>query len=385
MAEKITKAVLKKYAYPAVEIEITDIEVRGFSVRFRPNGNTVYFFRYSLSGGHRKKISLGLAKEIAPDEAREVARELRTLLSKGKDPDAERKKVFNNPTIKELADRYMKEHAFRNKKLRSAKNDEGLWRRNILPIIGTKLTSSIDIEDVLEIKGRLAKQPMTANRALALLSKAMILAEIWKYRSQNSNPCQFVVRYPENKRERILNAEELSRLGDALRLHENKHPEIVTLIRALLLTGARLSELMLAKVSQLDIDRGILILHDSKTGAGIISLSKTALDLLSSIPRGTIAWLIPGPINGQPIRSPWSVWRKILASAKIQGLRLHDLRHIFGSYSHHYGASQKTVAQLLRHKQLATSARYMQSIDGEALEAANKTALKIGEMIGIKA
>ncbi len=383
MTEKITKAVLKKYANPASEIEISDTEIRGFSVRFRPYGNAIYFFRYSFGGGRRKKISLGLAKEIAPEKAREVAREFRTLITQGKDPDTERRKVFEGPTVQKLSERYMKEHAERHKKARSVKNDEILWRLNILPVIGTRLTSSIDVEDVLEIKGRLSGQPMTANSALALLSKAMNLAEIWKYRPQNSNPCKFVERYPENKRDRILNAEELSRLGESLRMHESSCPEIVALIRALLLTGARLREIMLAKMDQLDIERGVLILHDSKTGAGVISLSKTALKHLASIPRGTSPWLIPGPVSGHPVRSPWNAWRRILAAAQITGLRIHDLRHIFGSYSHHYGASQKAVAQLLRHKQLATAERYMQPIDGETQDAANKTAQKIGEMIGI--
>jgi len=384
MSERITKTLLKMYASPSVEFEIADTEVRGFSVRFRPEGQPVYFFRYSFGGGRRKKISLGLANEIAPEKARETAREFRAFITQGKDPDIERKKILNNPTVEELANRYMKEHAARNKKIRSIKNDDCLWRLNILPVIGSKLTNSIDVEDILEIKGHLAKKPTTANRALALLSKVMSLAEVWKYRPQNSNPCKFVDRYPENKRDRILNAEELSKLGEALRKHESDCPEVVNLIRILLLTGARLNEIMTAKITQLNIEKSILILPDSKTGAGTLQLSKSALDLINSITRGPSPWLVPGPVKGHPIRYPWTSWRRICASAGIIGLRIHDLRHIFGSYSHHYGASQKAVAQLLRHKQLATTARYMQEVDGDTLEAANKTASKLGELLGPK-
>lgn len=381
MSERITKATLKKYVDPYREIEIADSEVRGFAVRFRPGKSPAFFFRYSSGNGHRKKIAIGLATETTPEKARETAREFRSWLVRGVDPASERKRVFQNPTVEALSVRYMKEHADRNKKTRSARNDAILWRLHILPVIGSKQTNSVDVEDALEIKGRLAKQTATGNRALALLSKAMNLAEVWKYRPQNSNPCKFVDRYPEVKRERILDPEEIARFGVALEKHESDCPEVVTLIRALLLTGAREREIMDAKLEQLDRRRRILILGDSKTGQGIISLSDPAFDLLDGIPRGKSPWLIPGPVAGHPVRSPWSAWRRICKTAGIVGLRIHDLRHIFGSYSHHYGASQKTVASLLRHKQLATAARYMQAIDGEAMQAANRTAEGIAAML----
>lgn len=386
MATRITKSLLKSRAGGALESIVLDADVRGFGVRFRPGRRTAYFFRYQLGNGRRRKIAIGFDTEFTPEAAREVARGFREAVAQGLDPAAERAKAREKPTVSELADRYDRDHARPNKKPDSRRNDKGLWRLHILPRLGAKRVDVVDAEDVMRIKNALAGQPATANQALALLSKAMNLAELWKYRPQNSNPCKFVKKFPAVKRERILQPEELTRLGAALEAHETDCPEVVTLVRVLLFTGAREDEVMKAPADRFDRRRRVLVLDDSKGGQDTLSLSDEAFVILDGIARRGSPWLIPGPYKGHPIRSPWGAWRRICETAGIEDLRIHDLRHIFGSYSHHYGASQRTVATLLRHKQLSTSERYMQGLDSEARAAANRTAGGLSAMInGISA
>jgi integrase len=106
------------------------------------------------------------------------------------------------------------------------------------------------------------------------------------------NPARGIERYKEHSRERFLTSEELSRLGDALREGETiglpyaidesspkaKHapkadkrrtkldPFAAAAIRLLILTGARLREILDAKWQHADFERGILFLPDNKTG-----------------------------------------------------------------------------------------------------------------------
>ena len=58
-------------------------------------------------------------------------------------------------------------------------------------------------------------------------------------------------------------------------------------------------------------------------------------------------------------------------------LRLHDLRHTAGSLGHRAGLSQRQIADMLGHKQLATTERYLHGFAGDAERAADK----VGQLV----
>jgi integrase len=146
-------------------------------------------------------------------------------------------------------------------------------------------------------------------------------------------------------------------------------------------TGCRKNEIALARAEQFDRERGVLILPDSKTGERVVTLSSAAIEVLGGVPSNS-TWLIPGVLKGEPVRQPYYAWRQILKDAEIKNLRIHDLRHLFGTTSHHMGANLRTVAQLLGHKQLATAERYTHGMDEGTRAAANKTADALRTMLG---
>src|SRR5260370_837546 len=99
-----------------------------------------------------------------------------------------------------------------------------------------------------------------ANRCLTLLGKMFGLAEDWGYRPDGSNPCRMVERFAEAKRERFLSGDELRRLGDALAALEMANPYYriaAIIIRLLLLTGARSSEIVGLRYEDIDLARGL--------------------------------------------------------------------------------------------------------------------------------
>jgi integrase len=146
---------------------------------------------------------------------------------------------------------------------------------------------------------------IVANRVQALLSKVFELAEEWKLRPEGSNPCRGVKYYVENKVERFLSTDELARLGSALTAAErgellieevdpaappikkqrggqkktgprSEKPSVVAATRLLLFTGCRVGEILSLRWSHVHLERKLLLLADSKTGAKAMYSSEAA-------------------------------------------------------------------------------------------------------------
>ena len=146
------------------------------------------------------------------------------------------------------------------------------------------------------------------------------------------NPCLGIQRYDEVKRKRYLTAPEIKLLAEAFREEEQISPFAVAAIKILIMTGARLGEILSAKWEWIDGD--ILKLPDSKTGAKDITLPSPVLDVLSLLPRleGN-PYIIVGKKSGQHMINLRKPWMRIVKRAGIEHVRLHDLRQSFASFA----------------------------------------------------
>jgi integrase len=197
-----------------------------------------------------------------------------------------------------------------------------------------------------------------------------------------------------------LTADELSRLGDAVREAETaglpyaideakptaKHapkevhrrtkigPHAAAAIRLLILTGARLREILHLKWTQVDLGRGLLLLADSKTGKKAIVLNAPALDILATLPR-VGAYVIAGQAAGTDDDKPRAdlnrPWRAIVKRARLTGLRIHDLRHTHASVGAGLDLGLPIIGKLLGHTQSSTTARYAH-LDADPLRRASE-------------
>lgn len=188
----------------------------------------------------------------------------------------------------------------------------------------------------------------------------MTLAEAWGLRPDGSNPCRHVKKYREDKRERYLTREELQRLGAALVQAERtkaESPFAIAAIGLLILTGARLTEILTLRWEYVDLADGVLRLPASKTGAKDVYLNEAAIKLLREIPRmAGNPHVITGKKSGARLINLRKPWRRLCMVAKLQGVRIHDLRHSFASIA--VGAGMTVIGKLLGHSQPATTARY---------------------------
>jgi integrase len=208
------------------------------------------------------------------------------------------------------------------------------------------------------------------------------LAEKWGERPDGSNPCRHVEKYSEVKRERMLSADEFSRLAEALR-EPGRPPYVVAAIKLLIFTGARLSEVLGLRWEWVEFERGEARLPDSKTGAKTLHLPAPALTVLAELPRvAGNPFVIVGHVKGTHPVNIEKPWRAIRKSAGLDNVRLHDLRHAFASVAASSGMGLPIIGKMLGHTQAATTHRYAHLASDPVKAAATAVAGHIAAAMG---
>jgi len=380
---KLTKRLIESTLSQDKDVVLWDSEVKGFCCKITPAGKRVYLLYYRTHDGRQRKPKIGDHGVMTCEEARTIAQRWLNDVSQGGDPSAQKTLMKAMPTVKELFERYMKEHAPR-KKEGSRKEDQRLLRQYILPTLGDLKVSSVMREDILKLQHAIHQLSTTANRVLSLLSKAFNLAELWGYRADASNPCRHVQKYAETKRERFLSQEEITRLMAVLDAEEKEGkelPPVLCAIRLLLLTGCRLNEILRLSWQEVDFDKSCLFLLDSKRGKRTIYLSPPAVELLQNIPREKDhPYVIAGKNKHSHLINLQKPWRRIRKKAGLEDVRIHDLRHTFASVAAAKGLSLPVIGALLGHSQTQTTARYAHLVGQPLLEAVGK----VGESIHVR-
>ena len=150
---------------------------------------------------------------------------------------------------------------------------------------------------------------------------------------------------------------------------------MVAAIQLLLVTGARVSEVLGARWEWVDWDHRVIRLPDSKTGAKLIYLGDLAvkiLELLWALPQAKDnPFIIAGAVKGKPLADLRHPWYRIRERAGLDGVRLHDLRHTAASIGVSQGMNLPVIGRLLGHTQASTTQRYAHVGADPALTAAN--------------
>jgi integrase len=261
-------------------------------------------------------------------------------------------------TFAAVADDFLSLHVATKRKPRTYAEYRRILKTIVEPAIGAKRITELRRSDIMALHGKLVATPYAANMALAIISALWSWAAKRDEVAAASNPCLGIERYPEQGCERYLTPVELARLGDALR-ETPIDPFAAAAIRLLILTGARLREILDAKWSHVDFERGVIFLPDSKTGKKPVYLSAAALAVLADTPRveGN-PHIIPGALAGRPRSGLSKPWATVCKAAGLEGVRRHDLRHTFASTGAGASMGLHLIGKLLGHTQAATTARY---------------------------
>lgn len=452
---RITKRVVDALTTTGTEYFAWDADLIGFGVRVRESGAKSYVVKYRAGSGRNaptRRLTIGAIGKLTPDEARRIAKAKLGEAAIGRDPAGDRAKERADLTVAGLADLYLDEGCV-TKKASTVLNDKSRIERHIKPLLGTKRVGAVttaDIERAMRdvANGKTATDVKTgkkgraivtggkgaANQVVALLSAMFAFAIGRKMRPDN--PAFGVKKYRTGKGERFLTSEELDRLGAAIREAETvgipwepdptkktKHapkeehrrstiaPQTAAALRLLVLTGARLREILHLRWEHVDLERGLLLLPDSKTGKKAIVLNAPALAVLAGLPR-VGGFVIPGDgkqkartISGKAsgdepapaatrdaagserlpevprsdLKRPWDLVSK---RADLVGVRIHDLRHTNASIGAAAGLGLPIIGKLLGHSQASTTQRYAHLDNDPLRKAADRIGSEIARAMG---
>jgi integrase len=379
-----------------------DADLKGFACRITPAGSKAWVVAYRPAPGGRgvreKVVTLGSVSQLTPDQARRAAAEMLAKVRLGADPAADRMEQRKASTLRELIDIFDSQYVGPMVKPTTAVSHR-IALAELRAAHGGLKAEAVTKGHIGTLHAHMSDRPYAANRAVAVWAKLYAWAAERGLVAEGANPAKGVKKYREQGRERFLTTEELARLGDTLREGETvglvyqvdetkpkaKHapkaenrrvkldPFAVAAIRLLILTGARLREILDAQWSQVDLERGILFLADSKTGRKPVYLSAAAQAVLAALPRieGN-PHIIAGVKDGEPradLQRPWGAVRR---AAGVEGVRLHDLRHSFASVGAGASLGLPIIGKLLGHTQASTTARYAH-LDADPLRRAADT------------
>lgn len=278
-------------------------------------------------------------------------------------------------TLADAIDRYHKE-VLVHKKSNTFNQAHYLkyWRQELGAYTMFDVTSSLIVEKrnaLVGQKNRYGREigATTANRYTQALGHVFTIAmNEWEW--VETNPVRKVSKYKESRgRVRFLDDDERQRLLQACR--ESDNPHLYKIVVLALSTGARKMEVIGLKWKDIDLERKLIVLHETKNGERrVLPLQGYALSLMqehAKVKTLGCEYVFPsskvihdkagGKVLYQPIDIR-TAWENALTKAKIEDFRFHDLRHSAASYLAMNGASLAEIAEVLGHKTLQMVKRY---------------------------
>ena len=408
---RITASTIKTAQPEEREYTLWDSELSGFGLRVYPSGEQRFIVKYRVGRGRlgkQRRTSLGSPGN--PFTAQEARQHASTILSEarlGHDPaEAMRISAAEAMTVNEFLNLWETEAAPFDRRSGKRRKDSSVnadIRRvniHVRPTIGKLRLSELSADHLKKLRrdiadGKTARTVKTKPRGVSrarggdgtAIATLRILKSAFGFAIEKglleTNPVTRLKLPPTNMKERYLSRDELQRLGTALSNYEagGGNPHAANIVRLLALTGARRGEIERLKWCSIDFDHGTALLSDTKTGRVAWPLSQPVLVLLEQLKKESSSkWVFPASSGDKHYQGLNRAWPVIRSAAKLNDVRLHDLRHSFASIGAASGMGLQVVGKLLGHRQPSTTARYSHLGDDPLRNAADRIG---GEIAGL--
>ena len=352
--------------------------VTGFVLECRSTGGKTYYLRYFDAAGRQRQHKIGGHADVTFDQARKAARRLRSEVVLGGDPAEAKEEKKAIPTYGELSVQHL---AHAKTHMKSYDSLETIMRVHIVPQWGRQRLDEITSQAIgkwLAEKSDVGMMPATVEKVRVMFGRSFELGRRWGIAGCTNNPTRGIQRPKfDNRRERFLSADEAGRLLRAA--GQSRNPQLRPIVGLLLLTGARVSELLQAQWCHIDLGRRAWLIPISKTGKSrYVPLSQAAIDLIDTLPRlEGCPWLIPNLDTGKPFVSIKHGWQKARNDAWLSDLRIHDLRHSAASFMINAGIDLFAVGKVLGHADYKSTTRYSHLANETLLSAVEAGAAKL--------
>lgn len=354
--------------HPNRDTQVPDLVVPGLWFRIYPNGTRTWVVRLRVPNGKRRQRALGDWPALSLEAARTAAR-----VALGQMAGSEL--AHEGRSFRVVMEEYLEACVRPGAAPRTIHEYERQLRTVLYPALGSRRLDSVDLSDLLTV--------LRPYRGRALWNRLItgLLRPVFKYacarRYLSSDPTVFLSKVRETPRAPHLAPDQLAQLNGTLsRMHgEGRLSARMTLaFRLVLATGARLSEVLGLRWEFIDASLGTITWPITKTGIKRFPLTPTLQALLDDVPQVPGSpFVLAHPDSGAPLAAVGKAWRRVRVEAGLPNLRLHDLRHVFGTRSRKEGDVQDAQA-LLAHRQIATTLRYTHPTMGDLATVAEATA-----------
>ncbi|MEI8371667.1 MAG: site-specific integrase [Planctomycetota bacterium] len=333
-----------------------DTRTSGLILRITPSGVKTFSF-YGKVKGRPQRYTLGKFPQVSLDQARNACNVKAGEVASGGDPAAERRAARYERTVGGLWTYWLEIHAKPHKK--SWKGDEWLYSHFLKPWAERRL-SSIKKGDVLALHAKVGEENgrYLANRAIILLKSIYSKAiRDWDY--AGVNPALGVTLFKEEKRDRFLSAGELPKLFNSLDAEANT--DFRDFFKIALLCGARRGNVLSMRWQDVDLERGLWRIPETKSGVPVVvPLVAAAVAILLARKLAGIVnqYVFSGRGKTGHLAEPKTAWKRILKRAGLENVRIHDLRRTLGSWQALGGTPLQVIGKSLGHTQMRTTEIY---------------------------
>jgi integrase len=215
-----------------------------------------------------------------------------------------------------------------------------------------------------KVKKKGEVKPATVNRELAtlksMLSKAVEWGKIKESPTRKVKPLKGVT-----KRLRYLMPDEVQRLIS--NCSDHLKPIVIVAVH----TGMRKGEVLSLRWEQIDFEKGIITLVDTKNDQRrYVPMDETVKSTLMSMERKS-EYAFCGKKPGRPLVWVELSFHNALEKSGIEDFKIHDLRHTFASNLVMSGVDLMTVKELLGHKTIEMTLRYAHLAPDHKMRAVN--------------
>jgi integrase len=405
-----------------------DDEIPGFGLRVEPSGAKSYVIRYRANGGGRgapeRLLVLGRHGALTPAEARKLAKLRVGEIATGKDPAGDLAAKRREMTVGELVDLYVAEGLIIQRGVRQGeamKPTTGAFtvarlRHHVVPLLGRLKVTDVGAREVerfvRDVKaGKTAKDEKIPGAEGERTKRIIVrggegaarkvvrdLSAMFSFAKRReivaANPVDAAaVRKTDNKVERFLSLDEIQRLGAALTALEAEclNPKAANIARLWALTGCRRDEIAGLRWAEVDIENGLLLFSNTKTGRSVRPLGAAARALLSTIPRENglddkpSPFVFPATSGDGFYVGTKRLWPRIIEKAGLgPEVTPHVLRHSVGSLAAGSGEALLVIGAVLGHANPRSTAVYAHIARDPAQRAADRVSAAIGEALGGK-
>ena len=387
-----------------------DTRVSGFCARRRKSTAVIYAVKYRTEEGRQRWHTIGRhGAPWTPDTARDEAQRLLSEVVQGKDPAGQKQAKRRAATVAELCDEYLTAAAQGrlltrrggSKKESTLTTDRSRIEAHIKPLLGDRKVPEVTRQDIDKFmhdvaggstkrRSRLSKpravSNVTGGRGAATRTVGL-LGAIFTYAMRSGlradNPVVGIIRFADGRRDRRLSNGEYRQLGEGVASSGGVWPYAIAAVRFLALTGWRSGEALKLRWRDLNLQRYVALLPDTKTGASLRPLSLAAVQEIQRLTHGSADDLVfPSTREGAVMSGFPSLLNKIARAGGLpKDVTPHVLRHSFASVAADLGFSELTIAALIGHRGGSITSRYTHHADAVLLAAANQVGDHIGGLM----